>query len=132
MYLLYFATLGLFALIRLWILIFNQNSIHFDTKNQPKSNKETFQNSIEFLIEFWTDFLKILAPCWHLSGSHIGSKIDQKGGALKSTRALWQQLRARPAQGYPRTLKIAAQGSPRLEKYLPMAPLRPRKASTWI
>ena len=116
LYLEYFAALGLFALIRLWVFIFIQISINFGTKNALKSIPKAIQNRIDFLIEFWTVFFKILAPFWHLSGSHFGSKIVQKRAALKDTRALWQQLRARPAQGYLQTLKIPAQGSPRLEQ----------------
>ena len=56
LYLQYFAALGLFALIRLWVLIFIQISISFGTKNQLKSNKNAIQNRIDFLIEFWTIF----------------------------------------------------------------------------
>ena len=111
-YLQYFAALGLFALIRLWVFISIQISINFGTKNALKSSTKTIQNRIDFLIEFWTVFFKILTPFWHLSGSHFDSKIVQKGAALKGTRALWQQLRTRSAQGYPQTLKMVAQEAP--------------------
>ena len=68
-YLQYFAALGLFALIRLWVLIFIQISISFRTKNQPKSNKNAIQNRIDFLIKFWIDFFWILTPFWLPFGS---------------------------------------------------------------
>ena len=112
LYLQYFAALGLFALIRPCVLIFIQISTNFDTKNQSKSNKKAIQNRIDFLIEFWTDFFRILAQYWPPFGSHLDSKNVHNGATLSDTRGLWQQLRTRSAQGYPQTLKRVAQGSP--------------------
>ena len=112
-YLQYFAALGLFALMRLWVLIFIQISIKFGIKNHPKSIKKTIQNRIDFLIEFWIDFFTILAPFWPPFGSHLGSTIIQNGAPVNATRGLWQQLRTRSAQGYPQILKMVAQGGPR-------------------
>ena len=111
-YLQYFAALGLFALIRLWVLIFNQFLINFDTKNQQKSNKKTIQNRSDFLIQFSTVFFRILAQFGPSFGSHFGSKIDQNGGAGSGTKGLSRQLRTRSAQGYPQTLKMVAQEAP--------------------
>jgi len=129
-YLQYFAALGLFALIRLWVLIFDQISINFGTRNALKSITKAIQNRIDFLIEFWTVFFKILAPFWHLSGSHFGAKIAKKGAAVKEGDGLWQRLRARSVQGYPQTLKMVAQGGLRTPKLAPNgAPSNPKNTN---
>ena len=67
--------------------------------------------------------------CFFLFWLSVGTvfwKIAQKGGTAKEGDDLWQRLRAKSAREYPQTLKIAAQGSPGLEKYHPMAPLDPK------
>ena len=74
------------------------------------------QNRIDFLIEFWTDFLKILAPVGHHFGFILTPKIVQNGATLKGTSGLWRRLRAEGAQGYPQTPKMDPRGSPRPQK----------------
>ena len=56
-YLQYFAALGLFALIRVWVMIFMKIQAIFTPKNRQKSIKKAIQNRIHLLIEFWTVFL---------------------------------------------------------------------------
>ena len=59
---------------------------------------------------------KISPPSWAHFRSHFDSKIAKKGATLKEGGGLWQRLRAKSAQGYPQTLKLAAQGPTGLEK----------------
>ena len=109
------------------------SNFNFGTKHQPKSIKKTIQNRIDFLIEFWTDFFRILAPFWPPFGSHLGSTIVQNGAPVKDTGGLWQQLRTRSAQGYPQTLKMVAQGGPRIPKLVPNgAPSTPKDTNVDI
>ena len=131
-YLQYFAALGPFVSIRLWILFFLKKSINFSIKNQPKSNKKTIQNRVDFLIEFWTDIFGFGLRLGSFLALILTLKQQKNGGAAKGGRDLWQRRRAKSALEYPRILKTAAQGSPGTEKYHPMVPLRAQKPSTWI
>ena len=130
-YLQYFAALGLFALIRLWVLICIQMSMNFGIKNQPKSIKNAIQNRIDFLIEFWTDFFRILAPFCPPFGLHFGSKIVQNGATVKDPGLFGNNCAPDPPRGTPRPSKWSPGEASGPQNWVPMVPQAPRKTPIW-
>jgi len=88
-YLQYFAAIGHFVLIRLWVLICIQNSINFSINNQPKSNKKMIHNRIDFFIEFGTDIFGFGLRFGNVLVPMLPPKPQKKGGGReRGTRSL--------------------------------------------
>ena len=52
--------------------------LHLGTQNPPKSVQKSIPRGIKKMIDFWIDFLAILAPFWEPSWSHVGHLFRAK------------------------------------------------------
>ena len=48
---------------------------HFPSQNPPKSFQKPSPGAINFLIDFWMDFLSILAPTWDPTWGQVGAML---------------------------------------------------------
>ena len=49
--------------------------LHFPSQNPPKSFQKPSPGAINFLIDFWMDFLSILAPTWDPTWGQVGAML---------------------------------------------------------
>ena len=56
--------------------------LHFGSQNPPKSSQKSIPRGINFLIDFYIDFLSIFARFWRPTWGHVGHIFAQNGGAL--------------------------------------------------
>ena len=62
------------------------------SQNWPKTVQEPLQNPTEMLIEFWIDFLLILAPFWLPKLVQNGSKNDPKNVSKNRLKNHWKMF----------------------------------------
>ena len=56
--------------------------LHFGSQNRLKSFQKSIPRGINFLIDFYIDFLSILGRFWKPTWGHVGDFFDQNGGTL--------------------------------------------------
>ena len=56
--------------------------LHFGSPNPPKSSQKSIPRGINFLIDFYIDFLSIFARFWRPTWGHVGRIFAQNGGPV--------------------------------------------------
>ena len=59
--------------------------LHFGSPNPPKSSQKSIPRGINFLIDFYIDFLSIFARFWRPTWNHNGQIFLQNGGSVSKT-----------------------------------------------
>ena len=71
----YFCKIGLSKLTSIFDPILVPTCLHFPSQNPPKSFQKPSPGAINFLIDFWMDFLSILAPTWDPTWGQVGAML---------------------------------------------------------
>ena len=71
----YFCKIGLSKLTSIFDPILVPTWLHFPSQNPPKSFQKPIPGGINFLIDFWMDFLSILAPTWDPTWGQVGAML---------------------------------------------------------
>ena len=77
----HFCKIGLSKLTSIFDPILVPTWLHFPSQNPPKSFQKPIPGAINILIDFWMDFLSILAPTWDPTWGHGGHFFAQNGAA---------------------------------------------------
>ena len=63
--------------------------LHFGSQNPPKSSQKSIPRGINFLIDFYIDFLSIFARFWKPTWGHVGHIFFQNGATLWDSAPLF-------------------------------------------
>ena len=99
---------------------FSKKSTNFCIKNQPKSNKKTIQNRVDFLIEFWTDIFGFGLRLGSFLALILPLKQPKKGGLRKGGAIFGNDGAPNPPGSTPRP-----------SKQLPKDPQGPKNIIQW-